>query len=142
MINGIVYDFESIKMQTPVGVVASLDEISYDATKDVEVKTDTKGTPRGYARKAYEGSFSCTLSQYEFNTLVNAAGARGLLAMDPMPIIVSFAQAGAPVVTHSLVVKITKYEPDIKKDDEVMAKLEGKQTEIMKINGKPMYAAL
>lgn len=142
MINGVVYDFETIKMQLPSGIVNSLDEISYSATKDVDVLTDTKGNPRGVVRKAYEGDFSCTMSLYEYGILERAAGARGILSMDSMPVIVSFAQTGASVVTHQLMVKITKITPGIQKDDEVKVQLEGKQTAIMKTNGKPVYSAV
>ena len=62
MINGRTYDFESMKLQTPVGTACTISEINYDGSKDVEIKTDMKGIPRGYARKAYEGSFDCTMS--------------------------------------------------------------------------------
>ena len=141
MINGLTYDFESMKLQTPAGVACTISEINYDGTKDVEIKTDMQGRPRGYARKAYAGAFDCTLSLEEFGILNNAAGARGILAMDPMPVIVSFAQAGAPTVTHQLTVKITKITPGIQKDDEATVKIEGKQTAVLKINGKPIYSA-
>lgn len=141
MINGLTYDFESMKLQTPAGTACTISEINYDGGKDVEIKTDMKGNPRGYARKSYEGSFDCTLSLEEFGILNNAAGARGILAMDPMPVIVSFAQTGAPTVTHQLSVKITKITPSIPKDDEATVKIEGKQTAVLKINGKPIYSA-
>lgn len=142
MINGRTYDFESVKLQTPVGTASTISEINYDGTKDVEVKTDMKGIPRGYARKSYEGSFDCTMSLEEYNILNAAAGVRGILAMDSMPVIVSFAQAGAPIVTHQLSVKITKITPGVARDDEVTMKIEGKQTAVMKINGKPIYTAI
>lgn len=142
MINGRTYDFESMKLQTPVGTACTISEINYDGSKDVEIKTDMKGIPRGYARKAYEGSFDCTMSLEEYNLLNSAAGIRGILAMDPMPVIVSFAQTGAPIVIHQLSVKITKVTPGVAKDDEVTVKIEGKQTAVMKINGKPIYTAI
>ena len=142
MINGRTYDFESMKLQTPVGTACTISEINYDGSKDVEIKTDMKGIPRGYARKASEGSFDCTMSLEEYNLLNAAAGIRGILAMDPMPVIVSFAQTGAPIVIHQLSVKITKVTPGVAKDDEVTVKIEGKQTAVMKINGKPIYTAI
>lgn len=142
MINGRTYDFESMKVMTPAGIACTISEINYDAGKDVEIKTDMKGRPRGYSRKDYEGAFDCTMSLEEYNILNSAAGVRGILAMDPMPVIVSFSQLGAPVVTHQLLVKITKVTPGISKGDETTMKVEGKQLDVMKINGVPVYTAI
>lgn len=142
MINGRTYDFESMKVMTPAGIACTISEINYDAGKDVEIKTDMKGLPRGYARKSYEGSFDCTMSLEEYNILNSAAGVRGILAMDSMPVIVSFSQLGAPVVTHQLLVKITKVTPGITKDDETTVKVEGKQMAALKVNGVPVYTAI
>lgn len=142
MINGRTYDFESMKVMTPVGIACTISEINYDASKDVEIKTDMKGVPRGFAGKSYEGSFDCTMSLEEYNILNSAAGVRGILAMDPMPVIVNFSQLGAPVVNHQLLVKITKVTFSTPKDDEATAKLEGKQMAPLKINGVPVYTAI
>ena len=141
MINCIVTDFESIKVSLPMGVFDSVKEINYDATKEVEVVTNTKGIPMGVARKAYEGSMDFTVLQDDADKIFSAAGGKGLFARSSIPILVAFAPEGSPITKHELMVRITKYEPDIKKDDAVYAKFSGKQTAVMKVNGKPLYSA-
>ncbi len=138
MINNTVYDFESITCQTPAGAVSTFEEISYDVEKDIDVKTDSQGNPRGYIRKAFKGDCKVTLSLAEYESLVSGE-AKGIFGADPMPIVVSYASRDGEVITDKITVKFTKAVRKVKKDDEVMMELTGKQTEIPSFNGNKVY---
>ena len=138
MINNTIYDFESITCQTPQGAVSTIEEISYDVEKDVDVKTDAQGKPRGFVRKAFSGDCKVTLSLAEYESLVSNES-RGIFGADPMPIIISYAPIDGDVITDKIIVKFTKAVRKVKKDDEVMMELTGKQTEIPSFNGNKVY---
>nr|WP_321294597.1 hypothetical protein [uncultured Sphaerochaeta sp.] len=141
MINGVVYDFESIKVQLPTGMVSTVEDIKYGVKKDVDVVTDKNGIPRGTVRKAYEGDFEMTLALSEYERLAQSAP-RGILALDPFPIVVSMGDGASPVVTDTIIVKITEVPREFKKDDEIKMSVKGKQTAVAKLNGKLAYQPL
>lgn len=142
MINGIVYDFESVKVNMPNGSVRTITDITYSQKKDVDVVTDSRGVPVGMVRKAYEGDASLTMSLGEYEAFAASAGPGGVLGMDPFPIIISFANAGTAPIVDTIVVKLTEVPREAKKDSEVVMKLTGKQMQVAKLNGRPVYTPL
>ena len=141
MVNGIVYDFESIKAQLPTGMVSTVEDIKYSIKKDVEVVTDKNGLPRGVVRKEYEGDFEMTLSLGEYERLAQNAR-RGILALDPFPVVVSIGDGANPVITDTVVVKITEVPREMKKGEEIKMVVKGKQTAVAKMNGRLAYQPL
>ena len=53
MINGVIYDFESIKLILPSGLSLTFEKISYKDKKDDEVITGSNGIPIGIGRGEY-----------------------------------------------------------------------------------------
>ena len=50
MINGLVYDFESIKLMLPTGLTLGAESIEYNDEKSDEVITGSNGLPLGIGR--------------------------------------------------------------------------------------------
>ncbi len=142
MINNTVYDYESVKLTLPSGIITTGTDISYSQKKDIDVVNDMRGVPRGYVRKAFEGDFSLTMSLSEYEKLSASAGVRGILGMDPIPVVVNYATMGMPVITDMLVVKITEIPREIKEGNEILMSIKGKQTAIPKLGGKAVYAPI
>ena len=142
MINGIVYDHESIKVMLPTGMVSSIEEVSYGVKKDVDVSTDKSGRPRGTVHKAFEGDFKATMSLAEFELLNKANAATGILGAPPMPVVVTYGSIGQPPVVDTLTVKITEVPRKSSKDSEVMMEVTGKQTTIPILGGVPAYVPI
>lgn len=141
MINGKTYDFESIKIQLPTGQVSTAESIKYGAKKDVDILTDKNGMPRGMARKAFEGDFEMDMSIADYEILSESAGAKGILGMDPFPIVVTYGDDGDPdIITDRIEVKVTQTPREASKDEEVRMTITGKQTKIPEHNGNPVYA--
>ena len=140
MVNGVIYDFESIKVALPSGLITTVKDVNYSSKKDVEVVTDSKGMPRGVVRKKFEGDFSMTLSLAEYEEFSKAQASQGgVLGAPPFPVVVSYGAYGQPPVTDNLMVKITEIPREAKEDEEVVMKISGKQTAIPKLGGRPAY---
>lgn len=139
MINGAVYDFESVKVALPSGLTATVKDINYSAKKDIDVVTDSKGMPRGYVRKKFEGDFSMTMSLAEYEKFAASQAPGGVLGSPPFPVVVSYGAFGQPPVTDNLMVKITEVPREAKEDEEVVMKISGKQTDIPKFSNRPVY---
>jgi len=139
MVNGIVYDFESIKVMLPTGQIGTCENVKYGVKKDIDVKTDKYGLPRGEVRKDFEGDFEMDMSLFDFEKLNKSASATGILGMFPFPVVIAYGDGAAPRITDSITVKITETPREMKKGEEVMMKITGKQTSIPLLNGVPAY---
>jgi len=141
MINGVTYDFESIKITLPTGMITTCEEVKYSCKKDVDIVTDKNGMPRGFVRKALESDFEMDMSLDQFETLnkSSAATARGILGMPPIPVVVTMGDGDNPIIIDSLMVKITEIPRELKKESEITMKLKGKVTEIPLYNSLPVY---
>lgn len=138
MINGVVYDFESVKIMLPTGLYGTCEEIKYGAKKDVDVVTDKNGIPRGYVRKGFEAEFEMDMSIDQFERL-NKSAVTGILGMPPIPITITMGDGNNLPIIDEIVVKITEAPRELKKDSEIRMKLKGKITEIPIFNGLPVY---
>ena len=139
-VNGIVYDFASIRVRVPVGLSVTFTEIDYDNKKPVEVKHNNLGEPRGQTRGNFEGTFKIVASLDEFEKLNESVKDTGPLGADPMPVTVIYGADGEKPVTDELEVKIESTKRIAKTGtDEVMQEIVGKQTKIPLLNGIPAY---
>jgi hypothetical protein len=69
MINGLVYDYESIKLVLPSGLSIMSEKISYGDKKDDEVVYGSNGLPVGIGRGEYSGDFEIEFGRAEYETL-------------------------------------------------------------------------
>lgn len=110
MINGINYDYESIKVQLPSGKTIMPENISYNDTKDDKVIHNKQGIPVGVGRGKYSGSGSMELGYADYTTFKGAiaTGGGGFYNVHAVPISIAYADPGEPVHTVQLTVKCTK----------------------------------
>jgi hypothetical protein len=141
MINGIIYDFESIKAFLPTGMTLTLEKISYKDKKDDEVITGTNTLPIGIGRGEYTGSCEAELGRAEYDALDAYASANGgFYNMPPIPIVVSYGHTGQPPVTDSLQVHFTERDFSASKGDKnLKVPLKGALTAPLITNGRPAY---
>ena len=141
MINGIIYDFESIKALLPTGMILTLEKISYKDKKDDEVITGANGVPIGIGRGEYSGDVEAEFGRAEYEALdVFALAFGGFYNMPPIPIIVSYGHAGQPPVTDALQVHFTEREfGGSKGDKNLKVPLKGAMTAPLLTNGRPAY---
>lgn len=139
-VNGEVYDHESLAMEMPgTGELVTLSEVNYDAGKEVDIKTDTRGVPRGQVRKAFKGEFSCSVARVEYDALAESTSETGILGAEPMPVTLVYGNDGQEPTQDDIEVKIDKVDLTSKEGEEVMVKLSGKQTKIPKLAGHDVY---
>ncbi|MDR2807759.1 MAG: hypothetical protein LBB43_01995 [Spirochaetaceae bacterium] len=69
MINGLVYDYESIKLQLPTGLVVLAESVSYNDKKDDEVVQGVSNLPAGLGRGAYSGECELEIGRSEYEKL-------------------------------------------------------------------------
>jgi hypothetical protein len=141
MINGIIYDFESIKAFLPTGMTLTLEKISYKDKKDDEVITGTNSLPIGIGRGEYTGSCEAELGRAEYDALDAYASAHGgFYNMPPIPIVVSYGHIGQPPVTDTLQVHFTERDFSTSKGDKnLKVPLKGALTAPLLTNGRPAY---
>jgi hypothetical protein len=141
MINGVVYDFESIKLILPTGLSLTFEKISYKDKKDDEVITGSNGLPRGIGRGEYSGECEVELGRAEYELLgVYAAANGGFYNMPPVPIVVSYGHSGQPPVTDTLMVHFTERDFSAAKGDKnLKIPLKGALTAPLLDNGRPAY---
>lgn len=139
MINGIVYDYESIKVMLPTGHITTAEDVKYNWKRDVDVLNDKNGSPRGVVRKGGEGDFEMDMSLDQFETLNKSAAATGILGMAPFPVIITIGDGESPRITDKIEVKITEAPREWKKDSELRMSLKGKITAVPVFNGVPAY---
>ena len=141
MINGTVYDFESIKAFLPIGMILSIENIKYKDKKDDEVITGSNGLPRGIGRGDYSGDAELEMGRDEFDALdEHASSYGGFYNMPPIPIVVNYGHAGQRPVTDSLQVKLNERELGGSKGDKnLKVSLKGSLTAPLLTNGRPAY---
>jgi hypothetical protein len=141
MINGLTYDFESIKLMLPTGLTLGCESIDYGDEKGDEVVTGTNGLPLGIGRGEYKGTCKLELQRIEYDKLnVFAALSGGFYNMPPIPIIASYGNAGQAPVTDSLLVHFTKRDfKGSKGDTNLVVSIEGALAGPMLSNGVPSF---
>lgn len=141
MINGKVYDFESIKTMLPTGQIILLESISYKDKKDDEVITGVNNLPAGIGRGEYSGECELEISRYEYDQLdAYAESFGGFYSMPPIPIVVSYGHAAQTPVTDNLEVKFTERDFSASKGDKNLnIPLKGVLTAPLKTNGRTAY---
>jgi hypothetical protein len=109
MINGLAYDFESIKIMLPTGLTLGCENIDYSDEKGDELLTGTNGLPLGVGRGEYKGNCKLELDRFEYDKLnLSTAPFGGFYNMPPIPVIVSYGASAQAPVTDSLMVKFNK----------------------------------
>jgi hypothetical protein len=141
MINGTIYDYESIKCILPSGLTITSEKISYKDKKDDEVITGSNGVPIGIGRGEYSGDCSIDLGRFEYDLLDTfAASNGGFYNMPPVPVIVSYGHLGQVPVTDTLMVHFTERDFSSSKGDKnLKVSLTGALTMPLLTNGKPAY---
>ncbi len=121
MINGSLYDWESIEIMLPHGISIGVTSISYDDERPIEERYGKGSTPRGYGRKNYKASAKMELDIDAAEMLavaLAASGGGGIYDSLPFPIIVCYAPTGQPIITDMLpLCKITKTSTSAKQGD-------------------------
>ncbi len=141
MINGKVYDFESIKVNLPTGMVIMLESISYKDKKDDEVITGVHNIPVGIGRGEYSGECDMEISRDEYEKLdTYAAATGGFYNMGPQPIIVSYGHLSQPIITDTLLVHFKERDFSASKGDKnLKVPIKGALAAPLITNGKPAY---
>ena len=141
MINGVIYDFESIKMILPSGLSITFEKIAYKDKKDDEVVTGSNGLPIGIGRGEYSGECEVEIGRAEYDQLdAYAAAYGGFYNMPPVPIIVSYGHTGQPIVTDTLQTHFTERDFSAAKGDKnLKIPLKGALTAPLMTNGRPAY---
>jgi hypothetical protein len=118
MINGIVYDFESIKAMLPTGLLVLMESISWKDKKDDEVITGVAGLPVGIGRGEYSGECEIEFSLAEYEALnLAAAASGGFYNMPPVPVVVAYGHLGQPPFVDTLLVHFTERDKSGSKGD-------------------------
>jgi hypothetical protein len=141
MINGLAYDFESIKLMLPTGLTLGCESIDYSDEKGDEVITGTNGLPLGIGRGEYKGTCKLELQRLEYDKLnLFSAASGGFYNMPPIPVIASYGNSGQPPVTDTMLVHFTKRDFKGSKGDTSLAvSLEGAVTAPIVSDGVPAY---
>jgi hypothetical protein len=141
MINGIIYDYESVVTQLPTGVLLTIEKISYKDKKDDEVVTGANGLPIGIGRGEYSGTCEAEIGRAEYDILDAYASAHGgFYNMPPIPIVVSYGHEGQQKTTDKLEVHFTERDFSASKGDKnLKVPLKGALTRPLETNGRPAY---
>jgi hypothetical protein len=141
MINGLVYDFESIKALTPTGMIAMLESITYKDKKDDEVITGVSNIPVGIGRGEYSGDCEIEMGRLEYEKFNLASAASGGFYNVPfVEIVVSYGWTGQPIITDVLSVHFTERDFSGKKGDKNLnIKIKGAMVLPLVSNGVPAY---
>jgi hypothetical protein len=141
MINGIIYDFESIKLILPSGLSLTFEKISYKDKKADEVITGSNGIPIGIGRGEYTGECEVELGRAEYELMNTYSAANGgFYNMPPVPIIVSYGHTGQPPITDTLQVKFNERDFSAAKGDKnLKIPLKGALSAPLISNGVPAY---
>lgn len=141
MINGIVYDFESLKCTLPTGITVLLESINYSDKKDNEVITGYNNLPVGVGGGEYSGDCEIELGRSEYDKLnLYSAASGGFYNMPPVPVIVVYGHLGQPPKQDELVVHFTerKFEGS-KGDTSLNVTIKGVLTAPIVSNGVPAF---
>ncbi|QUO43456.1 hypothetical protein KDJ56_11145 [Brevibacillus composti] len=104
MINGKVYDWESITIGLPYGVAIAVSGIDYDDELSAELAYGKGAAPIGYGNGNYQASAKLTLLRDEFDKLLDYAKSQGkpLYRLPLFPITVSYANDGERTRTDEI----------------------------------------
>ena len=117
-INGNQYDWESMEIKLPHGVLIDITEIAYSDEKPIEEHYGKGSIPMGYGRKNYKASGSLNIGLKEFEALKNGLGG-SLYKAEPVQIVVGYANDDQATVTDILPdVKFTKIDTSGKQGDD------------------------
>lgn len=112
--NGKSYDWESITVTGPTGIVAGITEIKYTDGQAITARYGRGSVPRGYGRGNYEASGSFVMDRDEWERLkaaLVASSSGGIYDHTPFTIVVSYANDDIGVTTDVLkACKITKFD--------------------------------
>jgi hypothetical protein len=141
MINGLVYDYESIKVLLPTGLIVLLESISYNDKKDDEVINGVSNLPAGIGRGAYSGECELEIGRFEYEKINAASAASGGFYNVPfVEIVVSYGWTGQPILTDMLSVHFTERDFSGKKGDtNLNIKIKGAVVAPIVSNGVPAY---
>ena len=137
MVNGLIYDFESIKLMLPTGLILGCESVEYSDEKADEVITGTNNLPLGVGRGEWKGTCKLELQRFEYDKLnVFSAASGGFYNMPPIPVVASYGNLGQPPVTDTLLVHFTKRDfKGSKGDTSLKVTIEGPQTMPMNSDG-------
>ena len=137
MVNGLIYDFESIKLMLPTGLILGCESVEYSAEKNDEVICGTNNLPLGVGRGEWKGTCKLELQRFEYDKLnVFSAASGGFYNMPPIPVVASYGNLGQPPVTDTLLVHFTKRDfKGSKGDTSLNVTIEGPQTMPMNSDG-------
>jgi hypothetical protein len=141
MINGIIYDYESVLAQLPTGALLTIEKISYKDKKDDEVITGANSLPIGIGRGEYSGDVELEMGRDEYDTLDEYASKHGgFYNMPPIPIVVSYGHEGQKKITDKLETHFTERDFSASKGDKnLKVPLKGKMTKPLETNDRPAY---
>ena len=130
MVNGLIYDFESIKLMLPTGLTLGCESVD-------EVICGTNNVPLGVGRGEWKGTCKLELQRFEYDKLnVFSAASGGFYNMPPIPVVASYGNLGQPPVTDTLLVHFTKRDfKGSKGDTSLNVTIEGPQTMPMNSDG-------
>ena len=137
MVNGLIYDFESIKLMLPTGLILGCESVEYSDEKNDEVICGTNNLPLGVGRGEWKGTCKLELQRFEYDKLnVFSAASGGFYNMPPIPVVASYGNLGQPPVTDTLLVHFTKRDfKGSKGDTSLNVTIEGQQTMPMNSDG-------
>jgi hypothetical protein len=141
MINGLTYDFESIKLMLPTGLILGCESVDYSDEKGDEVVTGTNGLPLGIGRGEYKGTCKLELQRLEYDKLnLFSAASGGFYNMPPIPVIASYGNLAQAPVTDTMLVHFTKRDfKGSKGDTNLAVSIEGAITLPIVSDGVPAY---
>lgn len=137
MVNGLIYDFESIKLMLPTGLILGCESVEYSDEKNDEVICGTNNLPLGIGRGEWKGTCKLELQRFEYDKLnIFAAVSGGFYNMPPIPVVASYGNLGQPPVTDTLLVHFIKRDfKGSKGDTSLNVTIEGPQTMPMNSDG-------
>ena len=137
MVNGLIYDFESIKLMLPTGLTLGCESVEYSDEKNDEVICGTNNLPLGVGRGEWKGTCKLELQRFEYDKLnVFSAASGGFYNMPPIPVVASYGNLGQPPVTDTLWVHCTKRDlTGSQGDTSLNVTIEGQQTMPMNSDG-------
>ena len=141
MVNGLIYDFESIKLMLPTGLILGCESVEYSDEKNDEVICGTNNLPLGVGRGEWKGTCKLELQRFEYDKLdLFGVASGGFYNMPHIPVVASYGNAGQPPVTDTLLVHFTKRDfKGSKGDTSLNVTIEGPQTAPMISNGVPAF---
>ncbi|GAB6392503.1 MAG: hypothetical protein MdMp014T_1876 [Treponematales bacterium] len=142
MINGLTYDYESIKLMLPTGLVLGAESVEYGDEKDDQVITGSNSLPLGIGRGEYKGTCKLELQRFEYDKLnLLAAVSGGFFNLPPISVNVAYGDNGQVPVMESMFVHFTKRDfKGAKGDQNLTVSVEGVITAPIVSNGVPGFA--